>query len=450
MTDAKGKKGDYYFVPLGRERGGFLDRLALPPDADAKQVAAKEREYRKRIAEQSNQERKKWAEELEARNITQEEFEAKVEAIRSEKTRRETEINELKKKFRASQADRRALENSGRRDTTSAWADLIDSFPTPHAFWQFLVALRPLPRFSAEHLDALLQRWLTSVGPGRLVAGRQPEDQSLDLAADLALLDSNARKRREKWFRDLLQRSEARRKKELGEQVEAGTLSRTDAADALTAHREGLKRAWEVFLRELAAARSAVGRPSPPAAGPSPGAANGFAHHGLFVAERIDLRTLAGLVAERDAIALLAADALWHELQGTNRGFWRRQVAAWTEEIARLGPDLEPQCKQPSAAAARPEFPSLSQPLDRTIDRLEAAELGELAQQPDRKKPGPDQPLPDLDRLFRALLGRSMAGQSAEAADDAAGSAAEAPMPGAAMALAELAKLLNDLGTDNE
>ena len=55
----KGKPSTaYYFVPLGRERGGLLDLLGLPPDATLSEVEDKQAKYRQELQNVFRQNRK--------------------------------------------------------------------------------------------------------------------------------------------------------------------------------------------------------------------------------------------------------------------------------------------------------------------------------------------------------------------------------------------------------
>ena len=77
----------------------------------------------------------------------------------------------------------------------------------------------------------------------------------------------------------------------------------------------------------------------------------------------------------------------------------------WVYEASELGPSLE---SQPQSAHAAPaEFASLAKPLDRSIDRLEVRELGELAQEPQRDTLDSESAPPELARLLAALQGRT-------------------------------------------
>lgn len=447
MSKSTVQKLEHYFVPLGREPGGYLDLLGLRPDSDAGARGRKENEYRQQIKKDALEERKKWKAELDAKKITQEEFDAKLQVIEDEKTKREKEFNELKKNFDKVVAERRKMANEGRRDTTSTWVEAFPQCADLEDFWRVLVAARPLPQFSVECLNALVECWLMPVVPPRLVAGRRAEDIAWDLATDFPVLDATETKRREKWFKDFMAQVEVQRKKDLTAQTEQERISRTEANEAWAAHRQGNQRAREVFARQSASARQAAGQRKTPFS-----AAAGFnqlAHHRLFGDEPLELHTLTDLVAQRETLSLLSADALWQQVQGTNRGFWRRQLAVWIDEVGQLGPQLLPQRIGTATESSNEQFPYLSRPLKRSIDRLEEKDLGELTQEPNRQQAQFEGLPASMGDLFRRLLSQAQARNSSGDAEELEASA-EIPLPGAGMSMSELAELLKLFGEEDE
>ncbi|MGZ8993692.1 MAG: hypothetical protein ACXW16_06720, partial [Burkholderiaceae bacterium] len=177
-----GKPSDeYYFVALGRERGGFLDVLGLPPDTDETQIGRREAEYRLQILSDEKKQRKPWREKLQAKEITQEEFDAKAAEIKAEKDRREREFNELSGKYALLKADQRKLANEGRRDTSASWVEAFPGWGMDRpSFWSFLTAQRPLPQVDGALLNAIHERWLRSGLRGTLVSSEQADGQGFD------------------------------------------------------------------------------------------------------------------------------------------------------------------------------------------------------------------------------------------------------------------------------
>jgi len=64
----------YYFVPLGRDRGGYFDLLKLPPTADQVQAINAEGIYINELEIAFKAKRKSLRDSLGSKKITQEEF----------------------------------------------------------------------------------------------------------------------------------------------------------------------------------------------------------------------------------------------------------------------------------------------------------------------------------------------------------------------------------------
>ena len=71
----------YYFVALGRERGGYLDTIGLPANASEIEVGKAEREYTLALQKEHKLSRKKLKATLEEKKITQEEFDAEAQKL---------------------------------------------------------------------------------------------------------------------------------------------------------------------------------------------------------------------------------------------------------------------------------------------------------------------------------------------------------------------------------
>jgi F0F1-type ATP synthase epsilon subunit len=67
---------DFYFVPFGKERGGYLDLLGLPPNASEAEVATRGVEHRKQADKERREKAKELADKQKSGNITKEEYEA--------------------------------------------------------------------------------------------------------------------------------------------------------------------------------------------------------------------------------------------------------------------------------------------------------------------------------------------------------------------------------------
>jgi len=158
----------------------------------------------------------------------------------------------------------------------------------------------------------------------------------------------------------------------------------------------------------------------------------------LFLSDTVDLSTVRGLRHEQELIRLLLADALWSELRGTHRDFWSNQIGTWAKEVGNLGPRLRLEHNGPPVATRGGDYPVLSQLADRTIDRLEAKDLGDLSQEPERRGGPPDLSDPMMAAFLRALLA---ADQKRSANDDESSANGEAASDSAAAARAKLEEL---------
>jgi hypothetical protein len=108
-----------------------------------------------------------------------------------------------------------------------------------------------------------------------------------------------------------------------------------------------------------------------------------------------DLQTLFKLMAERDLIGLLWADALWSRLQGTNRDYWRQRVRVWRDEIDEIGPHFRRRAEN-GGGQARHDYPYLSEPRNLTIAHLPEGALEEAEPRPEQ---GGDRPF-DLEKFI--------------------------------------------------
>ena len=151
----------YYFVPLGRERGGLLDFLGLPPDADVGEVGRKQTEYLKSLERAFKDGRKALKKERdEDKTISPQEYDAKRQKLEEERTKKERKLNELKEKFNTAQAERRSAKSAGRQEET-IWLEMYRRFvDAPQEFWRFLLRPRPLAHVPLSLLLEIEQRWI--------------------------------------------------------------------------------------------------------------------------------------------------------------------------------------------------------------------------------------------------------------------------------------------------
>src|SRR2546423_13144668 len=134
----------YYFVPLGRERGGYLDFLGLPPDTDSFGVSEKHATYLKDAERAFKAGRKALKEDLRENRITQQEFDAKVAQLEAERTKKEQQVNELKEKYDVVVGSEQRGARNARRQPDPLWYEMIRRFANAAEFWQLLARPRPL------------------------------------------------------------------------------------------------------------------------------------------------------------------------------------------------------------------------------------------------------------------------------------------------------------------
>jgi hypothetical protein len=421
-------KGEFYFVPLGRERGGLLDFLGLPPDANDEVVNMAKAEYALQLKNKVRQERGRLLEQKKAKEITEEEYQAKQQELGARQSKEETDFNELNEKFEVLRSERRKHEREGIKETGAVWADAYQSFGKSRAeFWQILIEPRPLPQMTAEVLSALHSRWVEGGDDAVVEEGKQ-DDGIPDVLADLPYLDDSEVEHREKWYTELLRRQveqSRRESKASGPAPESGRVSPT--------WETMLERTKQAFARcrEL---RASTNPPQVAGLAARAGLERLSQYRFFHVEKAADVSLVRGLVNDQAMIGLLWADALWSELRGTNRGYWARQVSGWAEQIARQGPRLVLRPKDAGGAADDVQFPLLCRPVDGCIDRLEESELGDLAGEPVRNLADPQ-----LAAMLRALLEAERAeAEKAEgdATPDGAGK------PGAGKTKSMLEKLL--------
>jgi hypothetical protein len=444
---------EYYFVPLGRERGGYLEFLGLPPDADLAAIAKAEVDYRNTLKNKLKEQRKPLLDQRNAKQITAEEYKAKDEELVAKNSKALAEFGELKQKFDRLQAERRKLAQQGHAEKNSVWVDAYTSFGTDHAeFWQFLVEPRPLPKMAVELLHALYDHWVEPSRRDTIVGSAEYDDVVLDVVADLPYLTVAEITQREKWLRSLLQWALECRGQELRAEVERGTMSKAEAKDALTRYTEHMKQAVADFSRQRELQQASIG---PATENLAPSVRLGLEHLSqfrLFSSDVVDLATVRGLANEQEMTRLLSADALWSELRGTNRDFWIIEIGAWAKEVAAMGPRLLLERNGAPGAADGGEFTHLCRPPDRSVDRLETCDLGDIAQEPVRQGRLPDFPDPAMAAFLRAFLEAGREGGKATDANAAEGSSGAEKGKEASTMLDELRAMIELLtrGAENE
>jgi hypothetical protein len=363
---------EYYIVPLGRERGSYLDLLNLPPDATPEEASKAEGEYRRQIKQDFKSKRKKLMTahkgngidgnaEHTQETITKEELEAGIKQLEDEQTRRETELNEKQNKYDARQAAQRRLSNEGRKDDDGVvWLEMYRSLGKTRAdVWRFLLSRRAIGNVDPELLTEIEHRWINTEAPGMLVPSSRTGSRCLALLADWLALTGEERQARAEGFRRELEWSVRIKDRDLRAQVQKREISAEEARTLLSRHEEATQEELELFRRlgaELIDAemqwRRRAGQGAPPR---TPQSFRCLPSATASMATEIDLAAICGLVLERDLVHLLTADALWAELPHTNRDFWRDRIAVWAKEIVEQGPRLVPEANGPDSGKADPD-----------------------------------------------------------------------------------------------
>jgi len=150
-----------FIVPLGREKGGYLDLLGLPADASPAEIASRGKEFRSGIDLDFRSARKALREKLKSSEILREDFDAQVVELEKIKNNREAEANQLRSKFENLQAEHRRLANAGRQREDAAFGDLRTLLPGGLAeFWIKLDSPLPVKQAPDALADAVWKVWL--------------------------------------------------------------------------------------------------------------------------------------------------------------------------------------------------------------------------------------------------------------------------------------------------
>ncbi len=165
MSEDTPSDADYYFVPLGRERGGVLDLLGLPPNASDQEINARLTEYRRELREACNERKKELGERHEQGEMTKEEYDAKVRELRESRNDEEAELNRLKRKLDTGRAGRRGAGHRGVEQDTTVWFDVCQSGEVSREeLIRLMVSRRPIPNINPRFLQAAQSRWITGEG----------------------------------------------------------------------------------------------------------------------------------------------------------------------------------------------------------------------------------------------------------------------------------------------
>ncbi len=374
----------YYFVPLGREPGGYLEILGLPPTATEKQAKSRYSQYLRRLDEEGREKRRlpkaqleygKLEVRLDKGEIIQEKFKEDLEEIvtsllpseitaklRYKKLKAECEAGQLTKSKRGKRLDK-ILGPIGSSDLLYKYRDGEITRKEYEDERATLIARLEESALTAEEIQAqrdavLIQLQGSQITQEEFAAlERQWQEEKAEKKTHLNSL-------KKPYDARIAQKRECETKGFVYDDTvwldmwyqEAGT----DELDASSGS-----------LHPTAAAAER---------GPGPVAA---------------LEEVVG-----------TADELWSGLRGTNRAYWQEKVRTWGGEIQQMGPSFDLERAEARAGAhgqpVEPEFPSLAEPFPLAIGRLEKEEVEEVAVRPQRV--GERREL-DLDLLLAAALG---------------------------------------------
>ena len=156
MTESRANR--YYFVPLGREKGGYLELLELPPTVSLGEAKNAERLYKKGLEKEFRRKRKSLRESLSKKEITQEEFDERVKKWEDKKTQKNVELNKLNQTFQNAQAEKRKLAHMGLRMDEVIWHE-IHFENGKEEFIRHLTSIsRPLATEDPERLEKFRYR----------------------------------------------------------------------------------------------------------------------------------------------------------------------------------------------------------------------------------------------------------------------------------------------------
>lgn len=162
MTTLKEQQNQYYFVPLGRDRDGYLALLSLPPTASIGEAKKAEVQYKKSIERDFKIKRGELRSKLKDNNITQEEFDAQVKEWEDQKTQKNVELNKLNESFKKAQAEKRKLHNKGIKDTNVVWLEMYKEYDRENFFKEWRSGKKPLRTIDQRQLNSLKSFWLNS------------------------------------------------------------------------------------------------------------------------------------------------------------------------------------------------------------------------------------------------------------------------------------------------
>ena len=330
----------YYFVPLGRERGGLLDFLGLPPSASQEQVNARFIQYTQYLETDLadrivRMELQLLVGEFKRGRIIQKEFDRKLEMAR----------NGLLRGANLELGYKRISQEEYDLKIQDLKADIAQ-----------LIASAEKSLITKEEVDAQTKLWDSEKTELEMRVTQLKESYELARGRQRELMQNGLTDDSVIW-------------------VETYSSSQDQQVF------------WRLVLGRCPLSQVGIARPA--SSGKS-----------VAVTKLDSLASLRELLDRRDRQCLEWADLLWTNQGGTNRRLWQEKIKAWVAELEQSGPFFDLSSARGSTPVA-PEFPSLCEPTSLAIDRLAREELEELTQTP--KRAGPAAP-PDLASLLARLL----------------------------------------------
>lgn len=180
MADLDTPIDDYYFVPLGRERGGYLDHLELPPTAKpdeiSKRAVAKEKEAERKYKEGCKEANSQFKDGV----ITKEEQAKLTDQIKEEKEKQLRSLRELKAAYDLKFKESREWREKGFRAHEQVWRPWLPMYPElgrkGEAIRQALLSRRPRAGVSPAMLRFIVRHWIE--GPYQGLSVDDPESDA--------------------------------------------------------------------------------------------------------------------------------------------------------------------------------------------------------------------------------------------------------------------------------
>lgn len=158
---------ELYLVPFGREPGGYLDVLGLPPNATGAAVAEQAKQYRQKLRTELRTKVKDLIARQESGEITKEEFESRKAELEADANKGEADFNKLKETYDQQRSQQRGMKRSGQQEEAAGWVPLLRGLDgDADTVRQLLARRRPLPQVSPEFIDQVTRKWVDASASG--------------------------------------------------------------------------------------------------------------------------------------------------------------------------------------------------------------------------------------------------------------------------------------------